>query len=159
MHALITFIDSAPLWTLVMAALVPMLPFLAGEVRWLYRRDRATALFSLLVAAESAHCLDQIARLLTSDAAPTLGADLDGVHLAWHALVVVATGVLFVRFRANSWLGVSLLLAVAVAILGVESSTGLSDMLLTAPLVLAFLRHLEMLGEQENLSTPGRADE
>ena len=79
MHTLLTFADPLPLWALVMAALLPLVPFFARELAWIYRRDRATALFSLLVAAQSAHAVDQLARLISAeDVRPTLGINLTG---------------------------------------------------------------------------------
>jgi hypothetical protein len=158
MHTLLTFAEPLPLWALVMAALVPLLPFFAREIAWIYRRDRFTALFSLLVATQSAHALDQVARLMTGEGlAIAASPDLAGLHLAWHAGVLLGLAILLARFRTNAWLAVTLGLTILASVAGGTRLVPWQDLLVAAPLVLAFLRHLEGLAQPAEVSTRGRA--
>lgn len=78
------------------------------------------ALFSLLALVQTAHLLEHVAQMVQIHLLGLTGADARGivgqldiewVHFAWNAGVVVALGVLLVHYKANAWL----LVATAIA--------------------------------------------
>jgi hypothetical protein len=71
------------------------------------------AVFTLLLLAQTGHLLEHVAQMVQihalgltgSDARGVVGKlDLEWVHFAWNAAVVVLLGLLLFHFRSNSWL-------------------------------------------------------
>jgi len=71
------------------------------------------AAFSFLLLAQTGHLLEHVAQMVQihtlglsgSDARGIVGQlDLEWVHFAWNAVVVVLLGILLFHFRSNGWL-------------------------------------------------------
>jgi hypothetical protein len=110
-----------PLWTIVLATLVPWMPVVAREAAWLYRHYHWLALFYLLTLTQTGHFLEHVAQVAQIHAlgiAPrqahgVFGAlDIEWVHFAWNTWVAAAALALLRPFRQNRWLWLVLAIAV-----------------------------------------------
>lgn len=109
-----------PLWAKALLGLVPWIPPLVLGAMWNYRRYHWLALFYVLVVTQTAHFLEHVAQmsqihLLGLQGAAARGVfgslDLEWVHFAWNAWVLVAALVLLCHFRDNPWLWFTALFA------------------------------------------------
>ncbi len=109
-----------PLWAVVLLVLIPWLPLFVAGARWNYRRHHWLVLFYVLVVTQTGHLLEHVAQMLQihtlnltgPQARGVFGAlDIEWVHFIWNAWVLVAAGVLLVRFRDNPWLWFTTLFA------------------------------------------------
>lgn len=119
--ALLASAFDAPLWAVGLAGTVPALPLLAGVT---LRTRRAAggwlALYVLLVGTQSAHVAEHVVqvaqlRLLGIPAAHARGIfgalDVEWVHFAWNAWILVAITLLLVGRPRSGWLRVAGVLA------------------------------------------------
>ena len=113
--------QSAPIWLVGAIGLAPCLPLL-GRAVILARRlaDGWLALYLALGLTQAGHVgehIVQVAQLrllgLTGEHAHgVFGAlDIEWVHFVWNAWILVAVGLLLIRFRSNPWLWLTLPLA------------------------------------------------
>lgn len=109
-----------PLWARVLAALLPWIPIFTGEIVWTYRHYQWLSLFYVLVVTQGGHFLEHVAQMVQihilgltgPDARGVFGVlDIEWVHFIWNTWVIVAVLVLLGRFRTNTWLWVTGLLA------------------------------------------------
>lgn len=109
-----------PVWGVGVAGLVPWVPLLVWETRWLYRLHGVLALFYLLVVTQVAHLLEHVAQMMQIhllhlsgvQARGVFGAlDIEWVHFLWNTWVLVAVLLLLRAFRSNPWLWAAALLA------------------------------------------------
>ncbi len=110
-----------PLWGMALAALAPMLPFLATKTLGIYRRDHLLALFTILVLTQGGHVIEHLAQMYQIHVLGLRGIAAQGifgvfniewVHFAWNTWILVAVVVLVRGFRTNPWLWATLVAAV-----------------------------------------------
>ena len=111
----------APIWTLGIIGLAPVLPILAAVVLRVKRlADGWLAVYLALVLTQVGHVgehLVQVTQLRVlglggRHAHGVFGAlDIEWVHFAWNAWILLAVVLLLVRFATNAWLWVTLPLA------------------------------------------------
>jgi len=109
-----------PLWVTVVLVLIPWVPVFFLGARWNARRHHWLMLFYVLVVTQTGHFLEHVAQMLQIhtlhltglQARGVFGAlDIEWVHFIWNAWVLLAAGVLLVRFRDNPWLWFTTLFA------------------------------------------------
>jgi hypothetical protein len=102
-----------PLWLTGVAAVVPWLPLFVLDVAWTVKQYQWLALFYLLVVTQLAHFGEHVAQMVQIhalglrglEARGIIGAlDIEWVHFAWNAWVLIAALVLLTKYSANSWL-------------------------------------------------------
>ena len=110
-----------PLWGMALAALAPMLPFLATKTLGIYRRDHLLALFTILVLTQGGHVIEHLTQMYQIHVLGLRGIAAQGifgvfniewVHFAWNTWILVAVVVLVRGFRTNPWLWATLVAAV-----------------------------------------------
>ena len=113
-------LEAWPLWATGSAVVVPWIPVFAHEVAWVYRRYGWLAPFYVLVVGQGGHFLEHVAQLVQIHVFGFQGAaargifgtlDVEWVHFIWNTWVLLMVLVLLVRFRANRWLWLTLLLS------------------------------------------------
>jgi hypothetical protein len=114
-------IQGAPVWVYVVAAVAPWVPILVLELIWTYRHYRWLAVFCLIVVTQSAHLLEQVARMVqihvlgreALDAPGIFGAlGIERVQVLWTSWAVVVMLLLVSRFPRNPWLWLALFITV-----------------------------------------------
>jgi len=114
-------LEQWPVWGVGVAGLVPWLPVLVSETRWLSRLHGPLALFYVLVVTQTAHLLEHVVqmtqihilRLGGVEARGVFGAlDVEWVHFLWNTWVLATVLLLLRSFRNNRWLWVTAWLAV-----------------------------------------------
>ena len=111
----------APIWLVGLIGLAPLLPLLAvGAMLTARMADGWLALYLVLAVTQAGHVGEHVVqvvqlRVLGLDGAHAHGIfgalDIEWVHFAWNAWILVAVGLLLVRFRRNPWLWVTMPLA------------------------------------------------
>ncbi len=110
-----------PLWAMALAALAPMLPFLATQTLGIYRRNQWLALFTVLVFTQGGHVIEHLAQMYQIHVLGLRGIAAQGifgvfniewVHFGWNTWILVAVVLLVRAFRTNPWLWATLVAAV-----------------------------------------------
>ncbi len=113
-------LHAMPLWALALAALAPILPFLATLTLGIYRRNQWLALFTVLVFTQGGHVIEHLAQMCQLHVLGLRGVAAQGifgvfniewVHFAWNTWILVAVVLLVRAFRTNPWLWVTLVAA------------------------------------------------
>jgi hypothetical protein len=99
-----------PLWGTGVAAVVPWVPLFVLDVAWTIKRYKWLALFYVLVVTQVAHFGEHVAQMVQIhalgleglDARGIIGAlDIEWVHFAWNAWVLIAVLVLLTKYSSN----------------------------------------------------------
>lgn len=111
----------APIWTVGIIGLAPVLPVLAAVVLRVQRlADGWLAFYLALVLTQVGHVGEHLVQVIQlrvlglrgEHAHGVFGAlDIEWVHFTWNSWILVAVVLLLVRFRTNAWLWVTLPLA------------------------------------------------
>jgi hypothetical protein len=111
----------APIWVVGGVGLAPWLPLLAGAVLVTRRlADGWLALYLALALTQTGHVGEHLVQIVQlrvlglsgEHAHGVFGAlDIEWVHFVWNAWILLAVGLLLVRFQRNPWLWLTLLLA------------------------------------------------
>lgn len=110
----------APIWLLGVIGLVPSLPLFAAAALLTARAaDGWLAFYLVLALTQTGHVGEHVVQVvqlrllgLGEHAHGVFGAlDIEWVHFAWNAWILIAVAVLLARFRHNPWLWVTLPLA------------------------------------------------
>lgn len=120
MALIATFFMTWPLWGIVLAALLPWVPAVTRDRRWMQRHDGWMALFALLVITQGGHFLEHLIQMSQihllhwplAEAHGVIGRlDIEWVHFLWNSAVLLAMAVLLRRYGNERWLWVSLVFA------------------------------------------------
>jgi hypothetical protein len=102
-----------PLWATVLAGLAPWIPLFVVGAASNFRRYHWLALFYILLVTQTGHFVEHVTQMVQihvlglrgTDAQGVFGAlNIEWVHFAWNAWVLVAAILLVSRFRDNPWL-------------------------------------------------------
>ena len=109
-----------PLWAKVAATLLPWAPLFGRGVAHAGRTSGWLALYTVLVVTQVGHVLEHVAQIVQihglglagKEARGVFGAlDVEWVHFAWNAWILVAVVLLLRHLPGNGWLGVALVVA------------------------------------------------